>query len=83
MRCGRFVLLGCVRLFMDNIELIATFSQTYCCGCTVDWHEPCVLFSRNYNRLCLSERMTVVSVSLLGSDYYCYNFAVGLLPVVC
>ncbi len=40
MSCGSFVLLGCVRLFMADIELMATFSHTNCWGCTVDWREP-------------------------------------------
>ena len=38
MSCGRFVLLLCVRLFMANIEFMATFSHSS--GCTVDWREP-------------------------------------------
>ena len=32
MSCGRFVLLGCDRLLIRNIELISTFSHiNYCC----------------------------------------------------
>ena len=85
MSCERFVLLGCVTLFMDNIELIATFLHASCCGCTVDQHEPYpsnilqryVLFFRNYNRLCLFELKTTVLVLVLGPDYYfamvCYD----------